>query len=623
MDATSTILIADDDPGARLILQRLLTREGHRVLMAQNGAEALRRAIEYTPDLLLLDVLMPELDGFEVCRQLRNHTRLREIPILLITSLGDQQSRVQGLSAGADGFIAKPFDMAELMAHVRTITRLNRYRRLLAEQERFQRLIELSPEGIAIINEDSRFLLVNPALVALLEAPSPEHILGDTLLNHLHIAAIDRYQTGLETLIAETQQVVRIELDLISVKGHAIPVELSLGRFRDQNGAFAQVIIRDISERKRTEAQIYRQISRLTSLHTIGVAITASLELQATLSILLDRLIEELHVDAASVLLFNPRTMMLETACNRGIPASVEDIVICSEEGLAGMAFRTHHVVSLATFPPEMLISPRDQALAARFATYFAVPLQARDEIKGVLEIMQRASFTPDEHWWTFLEALAIQAAIAIDTSTLFEALQSAHAELKQSYDATIAGWSRALDLRDHETEGHSERVTELTLRLARLMGVPEHQLEHIRRGALLHDIGKMGVPDQILLKPGPLSVDEWAIMRQHPVYAFRWLSAIPFLQPALDIPYAHHEHWDGSGYPRGLRGEQIPLAARIFAVVDVWDALRSDRPYRAAWSEEQVIAYLRSLAGTHFDPQVVAAFLDMIGWGSDPKSPA
>ncbi len=617
MNVTSTILVADDDPGARLVLQRLLTREGHRVLMAQNGAEALRQSIEYTPDLLLLDVLMPELDGFEVCRQLRTHARLREIPILLITSLGDQQSRVQGLSVGADGFITKPFDMAELLAHVRTITRLNRYRRLLAEQERFQRLIELSPEGIAIINEENRLLLVNPALITLLEAPSAEHLLGDTLLNYLHIAVLDRYQAGVKALMQDEQQVLRIELDLISVKGRAIPAELSLGQFRDQSGAFAQVIIRDISQRKRAESQISRQISRLTSLHTIGVAITASLELQATLSILLDRLIEELHADAASVLLFNARTTMLETACSRGLPPDLTDTTICTEEGLAGMAFRSRQTVSLATFPAELLISPRDRMLAAGFATYFAVPLQTRSEIKGVLEILQRASFTPDEHWWTFLEALAMQAAIAIDTSTLFEELQRTLAELKQSYDATIAGWSRALDLRDHETEGHSERVTELTLRLARWMGLPESQIDHIRRGALLHDIGKMGVPDDILLKPGPLSVDEWAIMRQHPVYAFRWLSAIPFLQPALDIPYAHHERWDGSGYPRGLRGEQIPLAARIFAVVDVWDALRSDRPYRLAWTEEQTIAYLRSLSGTHFDPQVVTAFLDMIGWGS------
>ncbi|MBO9325798.1 MAG: response regulator [Roseiflexus sp.] len=615
MEKTSTILIADDDPGARLILQRLLAREGHRVLMAQNGAEALRQSIEHTPDLVLLDVLMPELDGFEVCRQLRRHPRLREIPILLVTSLGDHQSRVQGLSVGADGFISKPFDMAELLAHVRTITRLNRYRRLLAEQERFQRLIELSPEGIATINAEGRLLLINPALAALLEAPSVEHLLGNTLHTYIHIASLDRYQAGMQALEQGVQQVPQIEVLLVGVNGRTLPAEISLGRFHDQNGSFAQIIIRDISERKRAEAQIHRQVSRLTSLHAIGVAITASLELSATLNILLDRLIEELRVDAASVLLLNPRTMNLEAACSRGLPSPIVQVPLCSEEGLAGMALRTQQTVSLTSVPAEMLLSERDRALAALFAAYFAIPLRARGEIKGVLEIMLRESFTPDDHWWTFLEALAMQAAIAIETSVLFEELRRTHAELQQSYDATIVGWSRALDLRDHETEGHSERVTELTLRLARWMGLPEDQMEHIRRGALLHDIGKMGVPDAILLKPGPLSVDEWAIMRQHPVYAFRWLSAIPFLQPALDIPYAHHERWDGSGYPRSLRGEQIPMAARIFAVVDVWDALRSDRPYRAAWTEEQAVAYLRSLAGTHFDPQVVRAFLEMFGY--------
>ena len=184
-------------------------------------------------------------------------------------------------------------------------------------------------------------------------------------------------------------------------------------------------------------------------------------------------------------------------------------------------------------------------------------------------------------------------------------------AELQEAYDATIAGWARALDLRDHETEGHSRRVTEVTLRLARAMGVSEADLIQIRRGALLHDIGKMGVPDAILLKPGELTAEEWPIMRRHPTLAAAMLEPIAFLRPALDIPYCHHERWDGTGYPRGLIGEEIPLAARIFAVVDIWDALRHDRPYRTAWPEEAVRAHLRSLAGTHLDPTVVTAFLD------------
>src|SRR5205085_5563608 len=191
--------------------------------------------------------------------------------------------------------------------------------------------------------------------------------------------------------------------------------------------------------------------------------------------------------------------------------------------------------------------------------------------------------------------------------------LQRSNADLASAYDATIEGWSRALDLRDKETEGHTVRVTNYTLRLAQQMGVNPTDLVHIRRGALLHDIGKMGIPDNILLKPGPLTDDEWVLMRRHPLLAYDLLSSIKYLRPALDIPYCHHEKWDGSGYPRGLVGDAIPLAARMFAVVDVWDALRSERPYRPPWTAERTAQHIRDGAGSHFDPKVVEAFLSMI----------
>lgn len=189
-------------------------------------------------------------------------------------------------------------------------------------------------------------------------------------------------------------------------------------------------------------------------------------------------------------------------------------------------------------------------------------------------------------------------------------ALKRSKQDLKQSYDATLKGWVNALDLRDHETEGHTNRVAKMTLTLARALGAPEEELEHIRRGALLHDIGKMGIPDRILHKPDRLTEEEWEIIRQHPVYAYNLLSQIEYLQPATDIPYCHHEKWDGSGYPRGLKGEEIPLVARIFSVVDVWDALRSDRPYRKAWSEEETVAHLKSERGKYFQPEIVDRFL-------------
>ncbi|MEI8321455.1 MAG: HD domain-containing phosphohydrolase [Alphaproteobacteria bacterium] len=191
--------------------------------------------------------------------------------------------------------------------------------------------------------------------------------------------------------------------------------------------------------------------------------------------------------------------------------------------------------------------------------------------------------------------------------------LLMANIDLVQAYDTTIEGWSRGMDLRDKETEGHSLRVTEMTVRLAEKFGIDKTALVNVRRGALLHDMGKMGIPDSILLKPGKLTDEEWVIMRKHPQFAVDMLSSITYLQSAMDIPFSHHEKWDGSGYPQGLKEKSIPLAARIFAIVDVWDALRSERPYREAWLEEKVIEHIKAASGSHFDPEVVEIFLNMV----------
>lgn len=324
MTTQATLLIVDDNALGRETLANALMSEGYDIHFASNGAEALARARSIIPDLILLDVMMPEMDGFEVCRTLRADPHLALVPIVLVTALDDHTSRLHGIEAGADDFMSKPYIRAELRARVRTITRLNRFRTLLDER--------------------------------------------------------------------------------------------------------------------------------------------------------------------------------------------------------------------------------------------------------------QRAA-----------EALA------------------------RAYDATLEGWARALDLRDHETEGHSRRVTEATVRLAQALALPEDEIGQIRRGALLHDIGKIGVPDAILRKPGPLSSEEWLVMRRHPTLAYELLAPIEYLHPALAIPYCHHEKWDGSGYPRGMAGDAIPIAARIFAVIDVWDALSNDRPYRKALPAEVIREYLVAQSGSHFDPQVVTAFLKLL----------
>ena len=361
--------------------------------------------------------------------------------------------------------------------------------------------------------------------------------------------------------------------------------------------------------------QAQEQINRLAALHDIDLVINSSLDLRVTLNILLDQVVDKLNIDAASVLLFNPRTLMLEYTAGRGFRThSIEHYSLRMGEGISGRAAMERHLIQALN------LDELDDSLAYAnimheegFVSYFSVPLIAKGQVKGVLDIFNRKPLNPDQDWFNFLETLGGQAAIAIDNTTLLEDLHRTNVELTLAYDTTLEGWSKALDMRDKETEGHTQRVTELTALIAQKMGIPEEEIIHIRRGALLHDIGKMGIPDRILLKPGPLDEEEWIIMKNHSSLAYNLLYPITYLHPALDVPLYHHEKFDGSGYPKGLKGEQIPLAARIFAIVDVWDALTSDRPYRPAWSTKKALNHIKEQANIHFDPRIVEIFLNLI----------
>ena len=370
----------------------------------------------------------------------------------------------------------------------------------------------------------------------------------------------------------------------------------------------------DITDRMLAEMQIHQQIEQLSALRNIDQAIISNIDLYFTLNTILSEASKQLQVDAAEILLLNADGTMLEYAAGRGFRTrSMQTASVPVGKSIAGRAANERRLIKIENLEAQ----PDDPHLAAllaeeNFVFYCSVPLVAKGRTKGVLEVFHRVALQPYPEWLDFLNILAGQAAIAIDNATLFRNLQDTNQELVKAYDTTIEGWSRALDLRDRETEGHTQRVAELTLTLARSLDFPEEELLHIRRGALLHDIGKMGVPDNILLKPDSLTQEEWIIMRRHPEYAYELLKPIVFLAPSLDIPYCHHEKWDGTGYPRGLKSEDIPLAARLFAVVDVWDALISDRPYRSAWSEDDALTYIRGQSGNHFDPRVVDAFFKM-----------
>lgn len=367
-------------------------------------------------------------------------------------------------------------------------------------------------------------------------------------------------------------------------------------------------------EKDRADNELRERLERLEAVRDIDRAISSSFDLRTIFNVVLEKVTARLGVDAAAILLAGPAAPMLSHAASRGFrtepgPRGERRF----GEGHAGRAALDRRLV----YVPDLGASPGEfagtQVLADGFAAYHAVPLVAKGRVVGVLELFHRRVQVADQEWLSFLEALAAQAAIAIDVTTMFANLERTNMDLAQAYDTTIEGWSRALDMRDRETEGHTERVTWLTLRMARAMNLPDAELVHVRRGALLHDIGKMGIPDHILLKPGPLSPEERDLMRRHPVFAYDLLAPIAYLHPALDIPYCHHERWDGTGYPRRLKGTQIPLVARIFALADVWDAIRSDRPYRAALSRDEALAYIRDQSGKHFDPEITALFLRLV----------
>jgi PAS domain S-box-containing protein/putative nucleotidyltransferase with HDIG domain len=373
------------------------------------------------------------------------------------------------------------------------------------------------------------------------------------------------------------------------------------------------VMFTDISDIKCADERIRRHLEHLTALVEIDRAINFSFDLNLSLSTLLTHVIVQLGVDAADVLLFNPASKTLEYVTGSGFHSNaIEHVHQAMGEGYAGRAAQDRSIVHIANLAQEHDSFLSRRLLAGEeFVSYYGVPLIAKGEVMGVLEVFQRTQLEHNEEWCDFLKALAGQAAIAIDNVTLFNNLQQSNTELFQAYDATIEGWSRALDLRDNETEGHTQRTADLTVKLARLFGLSDAELVQVRWGALLHDIGKMGIPDAILLKKDSLTEEEWLTMKKHTIFAFEMLSPINYLRSALDIPYAHHEKWDGTGYPLGLKGEQIPLVARIFAVADVWDALRSDRIYRSSWSVKKVRKHLLSLGGKHFDPHVVKVCLD------------
>jgi PAS domain S-box-containing protein/putative nucleotidyltransferase with HDIG domain len=483
-----------------------------------------------------------------------------------------------------------------------------------------QRIFDILPVGLWFADKDGKLLRGNPAGVKIWGA-EPKVSLPDSgvfkarrLPSGVAVAPDD---WALAHTIRDGVTIVDELLEIDAFDGRKKTILNYTAPVLDAQGVVqgAIVVNQDITERKQAEDKIRRQLEHLSAKSAIDRVVASVFDLKLCLSEILSHVTTELGVDAADILTLIQGSRSLEYCAERGFRSNpIRKARVRLGETYAGRAVLERQIVKI----PDLRDDPNNLFLTnlltgEGFVSYYGVPLIAKGQIKGVMEVFNRTAIEPDSEWLDFLNSLAGQTAIAIENSTLFENLQRSNSELNMAYDATIEGWSHALDLRDKETEGHTLRVAEMTVEIALTIGLDEDELVQVRRGALLHDIGKMGVPDGILLKPGPLTAEEWVVMKKHPTYAYEMLLPIRYLHPALNIPYCHHEKWDGTGYPRGLKGEQIPLAARIFAVVDVWDALTSDRPYRLAWTKEKTRQHILDSSGTHFDPQVVDLYMRSI----------
>jgi len=471
----------------------------------------------------------------------------------------------------------------------------------------FESILKSSADLVVVLDSRGNILeyrLTAPHLVEKFSGEFPYQQIGELLPAGKYPGGLDAfYQSG---------NILPIEFPLTASDGRTFWFD---GRLSSLSPSQLILFSRDITKYKQIELRMQQQLRRLTGLRRLDLAIASNLDLNLLLHLLLEQAATLLPVDASALLLMNSETNLLTLAASKGLRSSIHSSIFLKlgvgYAGQVALERKRIHIPNLAGSAKSDAMPPYLQD--ENFTSYIGLPLITKGRTLGVLEVFHSSILQPEAEWLEFLDILAGRGAIAIDNAILFENLQKSSAELGMAYDATIEGWLRTLDLRDRETEGHTRRVADMTVQLAYAMGVAKEELIHIHRGAILHDIGKVAIPDDILRKPGPLTEEEWNIMRKHPAIAVEILTPIRYLSPALDIPHFHHERWDGNGYPDKLEGEQIPLSTRVFTVADVYHALVSDRPYRNAWSKQKAIEYIKEQTGKSFDPGVVPEFLKLV----------
>ena len=485
-----------------------------------------------------------------------------------------------------------------------------RENRIKEREKEYRQLVETMSEGLVVANPEGLITFVNPRLCQMVGFGHDE-IVGSEII---HFFSDKRKENVLR--LWNNPEIYKgkvYESELLTKTGKIVHVAISTEPQDDESGNHTGLlaVITDISDRKAFEMNLKRKLLEISGLREIDNAILNQANYHGVVDTVLKQLKEHLHADGAAIYVLSPKSKSIDYASAFFLEKKYEFEDLESDYDQMMQAAETKEGRQINKIHNNFLVC--DHLHDKNFNVLYTMPIIINNMVHGLAEIAYLDNVELDAEWHNYFNALLTQTAVGISKIQLLEDLTESNTALKEAYDGIIKGWAKALELRDEETKGHSDRVYELSIKMALKNGFSGRKLEAFQRGALLHDIGKMGIPDNILLKPGKLSPEEWAIMKLHPELAYVLLSEIPFLKEAVEIPYYHHERWNGSGYPSGLKEKDIPLSARIFAVIDVWDALTSDRPYRKAWSIEKTKEYMINNKEILFDPELVDQFLDLL----------
>lgn len=619
---TINVLLVEDSADDATLLARELTLGQYEVKFERvDTRRTMSAALDRQPwDAILADWSMPTFSGPAALQLLKEKDI--DIPFILVSGQIGEEAAVAAMKAGAHDFVPKN-KLARLVPALEREIREAEVRRSRREAEqavklsegRFRALFEDAPAAYHETDSAGIVRRVNRTECTLLGL-CPEEILGRPVwdLWPTELREVDRLRV--QGMIAGNEDPSPWELEYVHPSGSRLHLEAYQSLIHDPNGNVTGLCcaLLDRTDNKRAEIDLQGHLQRLSALVLIENATKESLDLNAILRTVVDQVITHLKVDASDILLFQRKDQALEFAVGQGFRSrrriSYRTPLGEGNAGRTAAAGDATHVENVET-ADAALREPLPEGEA--FLAYHAVPLAARGHLQGVLELFHRSPFQLSKDWSDFLDAVALATAIAIDNARLVEDLQDGFNTLSKSQEANLRGWVCALNLRFKGRQEHVVRVSEMTVRIAGLMGVFGGELEQIRRGVLLYDIGRLVIPDDLLNRAGRLTPEERAIYERYPQHASEILYPIEHLRPALDIPHCHRENWDGSGYPRGLRGNEIPLAARIFAVVNAWDYLACARPEGAGWPESRVYSYLWDQAGKSFDPSVVRVLFNYL----------